>query len=276
MIEIENLNFGYGKSFLFDNLNLSIKDGNIYGLLGKNGAGKTTLLKIMCGLIFPKEGKCLIADEESRLRYPDILKEMFFIPESFNLPEITVKSYLNLNSVFYEKFDKDIFYNKLSEFEIKTDKKLDNLSFGQKKKFLLAFGIASNCKILIFDEPTNGLDIPSKRIIRNHLVQAKSQDRIIIISTHNVKEMESVFDDIIILESGKIIFREGVSTIKEKFMIKQVSSLEDTSNAIYCENTPGGYCVLQKNDSYNKNEIDLEFFFNAVTSEVEKINEFLK
>ncbi|HOV15103.1 MAG TPA: ATP-binding cassette domain-containing protein, partial [Spirochaetota bacterium] len=118
MIKINNLTFGYTGYNLFDKLNLEIKDGAIYGLLGKNGAGKTTLLKIITGLIYPKSGECLIYEELSSLRLPEILKDLFFIPESFNLPEVSAKQFFELNSTFYDNFNKEVFYYKLNEFEI--------------------------------------------------------------------------------------------------------------------------------------------------------------
>ncbi len=267
MIKISDLNFSYSGKPLFENLNLVIEKGFVYGLLGKNGAGKTTLLKIAAGVIFPSKGECLVFDEPSIKRLPETLKEIFFIPESFVLPEVSAEIYCKLNAFFYERFDNDIFYRKMEEFEIPKDAKISNLSFGQKKKFLLAFGIATNCKILIFDEPTNGLDIPSKRMVRNNIKAINSSGRIIIISTHNVKELESVFDNIIILERGKIVFNQSLTDIKEKFVVKNVCASEDLSNAIYYEEiSEGGYVGLFENKNNEKGEIDLEFLFNSIIS----------
>jgi len=272
MIEISNLNFSYSGKFLFDDLNLEIEKGKIYGLLGKNGAGKTTLLKIICGLIFPQNGVCKVLDKDSKFRIPDILKEIYFIPESYTLPELTAEKYEKLYSSFYDRFDKTCFYEKLKEAELAPTDKLNKLSFGQKKKFLLSFGIASNCKILIFDEPTNGLDIPSQRIIRKHLAECVNDERTIIVSTHHVREMENIFDSIVVLDNGKIIFYEDIDMISQKLSIKIVSNLSEVQDVVYYEEIPGGYSVLLRSSENQETKIDLEFLFNAIVKEHSKIN----
>ena len=275
MIKIDNVSFRYDSKNLFDNLSLEVKDGAIYGLLGRNGAGKTTLLKIITGLIFPKSGTPLVSEELSNKRQVSLLKNLYFIPESYTLPEITTRQYEKLYSPLYPNFDKELFYKKLEEFEISPDNKLTNLSFGQKKRFLFVFGVSSNCDILIFDEPTNGLDIPSKRIIKNNLLDLRSKGKTILISTHNVKEMEGIFDNIKILENGKIIFESSIETIKSVFVINTLPKNEDITNAIYYEEIPGGYSLLTRNDSYNSSEVDLEFFFNAVIKKRDIINQLI-
>jgi ABC-2 type transport system ATP-binding protein len=276
MINIENLYFSYGNNNLFQELNLEIKKGKIYGLLGKNGAGKTTLLKIISGLIFPKTGNCSVFDLESRLRVPGMLKDIFFIPETYFLPEITIEEYEKLYSPFYEKFDKPYFFEKIKELELEKGKKISTFSYGQKKKLLLAFGIASKCKILIFDEPTNGLDIPSQRMIRKQLAESIDDERIFIISTHHVKEMENIFDTLIVLDGGKIIFKEDLDLISQKLALKIVTSLEGLQGIVYSEEIPGGYSVLLKNSGFEEGKMDIEFLFNAVLNENHRINNIFK
>jgi len=272
MINVANLNFSYGNKELFQDLELKIEQGKIYGLLGKNGAGKTSLLKIICGLLFPKNGTCLVLDMESKYRMPDLLKEIYFIPESYSLPEITPKEYEKLYSPFYERFDKGQFYNKIKEAELDENKKLNTLSYGQKKKFLLAFGLASKCKILIFDEPTNGLDIPSQRIIRKQLAESIDGERTIIISTHHVKEMENIFDTIVVLDNGKIIFNHDIDKISQKLTLKVVPDLKDQENVVYSEEIPGGFSVLLKSKENEESKVDIEFLFNAILKDSQKIN----
>lgn len=163
MIEIKNLSFQYGKKEIFSDLNLSIQAGNIYGLLGRNGAGKTTLLKLIAGLCFPKSGECELFGAASSMRLPSVLRETFFIPEEFSLPSIRINQYEERYTPFYPNFNKEEFQQYLNEFSLSEDAKLNKISYGQKKQFLIAFALASHCKLVIMDEPTNGLDIPSKK-----------------------------------------------------------------------------------------------------------------
>ncbi len=167
MVHIENLNFSYGKRrALFDQLTLALPSGNIYGLLGMNGAGKSSLLKIIAGLLFPTNGKVEVAGFVPKDRYPDFLSEVYMVSEEFELPGLTINNYVPLYSPFYSRFNHSFFESYIREFKIRRDQKLTSMSYGQKKKFMLAFGLATDCKLLILDEPTNGLDVPSKSQFR--------------------------------------------------------------------------------------------------------------
>lgn len=171
MINISNLSFGYKKnSNLFTNLNIELSSGNIYGLLGKNGAGKTTLLKIISGLLFPQKGSCEVLGSFPEKREPEFLNKIYYIPEEIYTPNIKIQRYVDLLIPFYPKFDKRKFDSYIEELEINSNNKFTELSYGQKKRVYLAFGLAANCNLLILDEPTNGLDIPTKRIFRKQPV----------------------------------------------------------------------------------------------------------
>lgn len=274
MIEVKNLSFGYRKKEkLFQNLSLDIKPGKISGLLGKNGVGKTTLLKIICGLLFPQGGECKVLGVDSYRRYPEPLGEIFFIPEEFYLPSITPKEYINAFSPFYNRFDNMKFDEYLRIFEVPSNIKLTSMSYGQKKKFLLAFGLATTCKILLLDEPTNGLDIPSKSQFRKTLASAVTHDRIILISTHQVRDMESLIDSIIIMDDGEIIFHQGMDSILSKLSVKLVSDPSHIEDSIYYEKTLGGYAVLTENRGEEDTKIDLELLFNAIIKNRERFYE---
>src|SRR4051812_4070620 len=163
MIRIENLSFGYNrKKLLYKNLTLSLEAGSIYGLLGKNGAGKSTLLKNLIGLLFPSEGRIVVNNFIAKKRLPSFLETIYFIPEEVYVPSLTIKNYRNLFAPFYPHFDDVLFASYLQELGVKSEGKLNTLSFGQQKKFIIAFALACNTQVLLLDEPTNGLDIPSK------------------------------------------------------------------------------------------------------------------
>ncbi|MBO8130811.1 MAG: ABC transporter ATP-binding protein [Candidatus Marinimicrobia bacterium] len=274
MIEINKLSFGYRKKEkLFHELSLNLTPGRIYGLLGKNGAGKTTLLKIMCGLLFPQNGECKIFKYQSDKRLPEMLKEIFFLPEEFYLPPITPREFVNAYSPFYDKFNKNQLYEYISNFDIPANSKLTSISYGQKKKFILSFGLATNCKILLLDEPTNGLDIPSKSQFRKTIASAITDDKIIIISTHQVRDTENLIDSIIILDDGKIIFKQDMDTILKKLTVKLTSDLKSDKDIIHYEKTIGGFAILLPNKGDQDAKIDLEILFNAIINNKEKFHQ---
>ncbi|MBN1181745.1 MAG: ABC transporter ATP-binding protein [Bacteroidales bacterium] len=277
MINIENLNFTYSKhSKLFDNLNLSLTPGNIYGLLGKNGTGKTTLFKLMTGLLMPKSGVCKVFDLEATKRYPSVLAELFIIPEEFELPAIKMMDYVMINSPFYPKFNKSEFEGYLKDFELKENKKLNTLSFGQKKKFLLSFGLATNVKLLFLDEPTNGLDIPSKSQFRKTVARAINEDKSIIISTHQARDLESLIDTIIILEEGKVLFNAPCFEVTEKLYFGKSSSFDKEEGVIYKEDSIGGYKIVTPSKGKDESLLDMELFFNAIVSNPQEVNACFK
>ncbi len=266
MITIEKLNFGYKKKKLFKDLSLDLNHGSIYGLLGKNGAGKTTFLKILAGLIFPESGAVSVLGFTPAERNPDFLKELFFLPEEYTLPGIKLGEYKKIYAPFYPDFDDERFWELTSGFELPEESKLSSFSYGQKKKFLLSFGIASNSKILLLDEPTNGLDIPTKTRFRKIVASSQSKERIIIISTHQVRDVEHLIDPVIILDDGRVIFNETMERVADVLSVKKVSSLSDEPDILYSESEIDGYKVVVTNRDKDQSAIDFETLFNTVIS----------
>ena len=273
MVEIKDLSFSYKKrEKLFSGLNLTIEPGNVYGLLGKNGVGKTTLLKIISGLLFPKDGECTVHGYNASKRKVEMLQDIYFIPEELFTPSVTVGEYQMLNAPFYPKFDSKTFSDFIDEFGLSRKDKLTSFSYGQKKKFLLAFGLSANCSLFILDEPSNGLDIPSKSQFRKLLASSISEDKSFIISTHQVRDMENLIDPIIILDKGEIIFHHTMEEISRNLSNNFQQSEPAGTEIIYSERVPGGYSVLSKNSGKDETRIDLEVLFNAVTEQREKVS----
>jgi ABC-2 type transport system ATP-binding protein len=263
MIEINHLTFGYKKKYpLFDDLNLQLPTGKIYGLLGKNGAGKSTLLKQIAGLLYPQQGECLVNGLPSRQRLPQVLSDMYFIPEEFQLPAVSISTFVKLHAPFYPNFDATMLQKHMDEFEIGMSGKIASLSFGQRKKFIIAFGLATNTRLLILDEPTNGLDIPSKSQFRRIIASSMNEERNIIISTHQVRDLSSLIDHIVVLEKGKIIFDHSTVDISSKLAFLQTKDT-DHLKVIYSEKVLAGNAVVCLNDG-EETEIDLELLFNGV------------
>lgn len=273
MISISNLNFGYKRRrMLFNNLDLQLSAGNIYGLLGRNGAGKTTLLKILCGMRFPNSGICRIIDYIPGERKSGLLQNLFIVPEQFTVPSFPIKMFEKLYASFYPKFSNELFMNYLKEFDLNTETKLTNLSFGQQKKFMLAFAFATNCQLLLLDEPTNGLDIPSKSQFRKILASFSSEDKVVIISTHQVKDVENLIDIIVVIDDGKIIFNQSLFDVMNRLCLKLLTNEPGKNEVIYSEKTLGGYAVITENTSNEQTSIELEFLFNSIISSSEKMS----
>jgi ABC-2 type transport system ATP-binding protein len=265
MIRIKDLNFAYPRQqALFTNLSMHLEAGSITGLLGKNGAGKTSLLKLLAGQLHPKSGEVSVNEHNPRKREVSLLNNVFFVAEEFYFPAITIRDYTEIYSGLYPKFDLDLLRSLSGDFDLKAEENLNRLSYGQKKKFLIAFALSTKCRLLILDEPTNGLDIPSKSVFRKILAGSLDEDQLVIISTHQVKDVENLIDKIIILDNGKVIFKQTIAEISQKvcFVSGQAA---DAREAIYSEAVPGGYRMLMPN-GHTETDVDIELLFNAITS----------
>ena len=274
MISLSELSFSYEKKKVLNRLTLDLNQGSIYGLLGRNGAGKSTLLKLLSGELFHKSGSLSVLNHTPSDRHPSFLCDVFYIPEEFSLPSMKIDTYLELQSPFYPKFDKNLFVKFLEEFELQDEKRLlTKLSYGQKKKFLLAFALAAGTSLLLLDEPTNGLDIPSKTQFRRTVASALRDDQIILISTHQVRDMENLIDPLIILDRGELKMNASLVEISEKYIIELLPK-GSTVNALYREAVPGGEAVVRsKSANDEETAVDLEILFNFITSGKEEIHE---
>lgn len=268
MVQVKNMTFGYGKGILFDDLNLKMEKGNIYGLLGLNGAGKTTLMKLLTGLLFPDIGQIDVFGEEPDKRHPGFLSRICVLPEELNVPSLTESEYLMTRVPFYPDFDHGLFERFISEFEVPRNKRLNKLSYGQKKKFLLSFGLACGSELLVLDEPTNGLDIPSKSLFRRLVAEALTDERIFVISTHQVRDVDSLIDPITILHEGKVLFEHGMAEVGDRIRMTRSNTppAADSDGLIYSEAAVGGYWSVWKGTDPDGGPIDLEILFNTVIS----------
>lgn len=274
MIEINDISFGYSSNVqLFTGLKLNLAQGKICGLLGKNGSGKTTLLKIIAGLIFPTTGNCQVMDHIPKLRLPSLLQEIYFLPEDLYVPALTADDYVKFYAPFYPKFDPTLLHNCLNEFDLPRNKLLATLSHGQKKKFLIAFGLATCCRLFILDEPSNGLDIPSKSQFRKLLASCINDERLFIISTHQVRDVENLIDSIVILDEGKIIFHQNIIEITKHLAFVQQATEPSLDTCFYYEKHLGGYTVVIANKNQQDTQIDLEILFNTILTNKNKIQQ---
>ncbi|MBB2149290.1 ATP-binding cassette domain-containing protein [Pedobacter gandavensis] len=267
MIEISNLTFGYSKKkLLFKNLNLKLQMGHIYGLLGKNGAGKSTLLKNLAGLVFPLEGQCKLKGYRAADRLPGFLQELFFIPEEIYLPGTSAVQFAQSTAHFYPKFDEGQYFRMLAEFDVPQTSILSKLSFGQQKKVMIAFGLATNTTLLIMDEPTNGLDIPSKAKFRRIIAGALTEERCIIISTHQIRDLDSLIDSLLIVHEQEIVLNKSLDEIAERIYFGS-SALLDKEMVLYEEPHRIGLNTMSVNHNEVFSKVDMELLFSAVISD---------
>lgn len=275
MINIQQLDFSYSKrTELIKNLSLQLESGRIHGLLGKNGEGKSTLLKLISGLVFPQQGTINVMNFDPQKRRPEMLQEIFFLAEELPQLTLSIEKYEKVYAPFYPNFSSDQFNSYLKEFDVQNKKAmLNKLSHGQKKKVMIAFGLASNTKLLLMDEPTNGLDIPSKGQFRRMVASSLEENRCLIISTHQVHDLESLIDNILIMENHEIVFNQTIENITKKLLFKQTDRNEKSQDLIYEMETIRGVNQLCKNTSNEDSNLDIELLFNAVISNNKTITE---
>ena len=275
MIEVENLSFSYGrrKSMVLEDFSMKLDKGSVYGLLGKNGTGKSTLLYLLAGLLRPQTGNVLYKGVDVKKRYPDTLQDMFLVPEEFALPNVSLKQYVKLNAPFYPNFSDELLNACLRDFDMNEDIHLGELSMGQKKKAFMCFALATNTSLLMMDEPTNGLDIPSKSQFRKVIASGMSDDKAVIISTHQVRDIDSLLDHVLIMDGSKLLLNESVSTICEKLYFAEQGMNEPTEGALYVQPSVQGNSVILPNEYGEDSKMNLEVLFNAMLAERERMQQ---
>jgi len=273
MIEVKNLSFSYGKrkQKVFDDFSLTLDKGSVYGLLGKNGTGKSTLLYLMTGLLRPQAGKVLYKGVDVLLRYPLTLQDMFLVPEEFALPAVSLKQYVKLNAPFYPNFSNEQLSACLRDFDMNEDIHLGELSMGQKKKAFMCFALAANTSLLVMDEPSNGLDIPSKSRFRKVIASGMNDDKSVIISTHQVRDIDSLLDHVVIIDGTRVLLNASVKTICDKVYFAEQGMNEPTDNALYVQPSVQGNSVIFPNAYNEETNLNLEVLFNAMLAEREKM-----
>ena len=268
MIQIQDLSYKYsgGSENVFDGLSLEFGEGRIYGLLGRNGVGKSTLLYLLSGLLMPRQGRIVINGQEPRLRQPSLLEEVCFVPDEFALPGISLSQYVKFYGRMYPRFSQEVFDDCLRDFEMTDVKRLGELSLGQKKRVMVSFALATRCSVLLMDEPTNGLDIPAKNLFRKLVARHMADDQTIIVSTHQVHDVDALLDHIVIMgrASDAILLNASIADLQERYAFQYRSMNEPCDDALYFEPTPQGRAVVVANTTGEETTVNLELLFNAV------------
>lgn len=275
MFLVENLTFSYarGRKNTLSDFSLSLEKGKVYGLLGKNGAGKSTLLYLMSGLLTPKSGRVLFHGVDVRRRLPLTLQDMFIVPEEFELPSVSLHSYVKLNAPFYPRFSEEDMKHYLALFDMDEKIHLGQLSMGQKKKVFMSFALATNTSLLLMDEPTNGLDIPGKSQFRKMIAAGMSDERTILISTHQVRDIDRILDHIVIMDNSHVMLDASVAEICSRFAFVESDDRSLLSSAIYALPTLQGNLMMLPNEGDADTPINLELLFGAVLENPERVAE---
>ena len=273
MIQIQDIDYRYpgSKHLVFRDFSLTLKENNIYGLLGKNGTGKSTLLYLISGLLRQQQGSILVDGISAQERKVEKLRDIFIVPEEFDFPSISLQTYVKINRNFYPNFSQEVLESCLKDFELSLSLKLNELSMGQKKKVFMSFALATGTRFLLMDEPTNGLDIPSKSQFRKVIANNMTDERMLIISTHQVHDIESLLDHIVIMNQSHLLLNASVSDICEKYTFEYRTPAEMDDTVLYAEPTLQGNAVIAKRkEDAPETQMNLELLFNAaITGKLE-------
>ena len=269
MITIENLGFSYGENIVLKDITMRLEDGRIYGLLGENGVGKTTLLTLLSGLKKPKTGKIELDGQHPFDRKPSLLSEIYYLSDEVAEANMTAMDYARNYGKFWTNFSLGKFVEIMGVLEIRPGQKMNQMSFGQLKKTHVAFALACNTKYLFMDEPTNGLDIPSKAQFRKALMKYTKEDSTVLISTHQVRDLENVIDPIIILDKQQVLLNASIHEISEKLFFDY--STETRPDALYCEMIPGANIQVLLNTDGEDSKVNIEALFNTTHKHKELI-----
>ena len=266
MLSFSNVSFTYGRrgKEVLSGLSLDFEENGIYGILGKNGTGKSTMLYLAAGLLRPKGGNVTAEGMPTQSRRPETLRELFLVPEEFDLPEVSLRTYVQLNAPFYPTFREDILARCLKSFELGDDLNIGRLSMGQKKKVYISFALAAGTKYLLMDEPTNGLDIPSKKVFREVIAREMTEERVMIISTHQVRDVEQLIDHVVIVNDGTVLLNASTAEIETRLRFEQRAVGSDLSDALFVQQTMRGIELICPNSGNDETPIDLELLFNAL------------
>ena len=273
MITLKELSFSYSrKKEVLDRINLEVGSGHICGLLGKNGEGKTTLLNLLSGQIFPDQGSCLVLEEIPSERNARFLQQIFLLPEEISMPEVTAIEYIKMYAPFYPTFRDDICKACVESFEINLSDRLSKMSQGQRKKVAITLALAAHTPLLLMDEPTNGLDIPSKATFRRLVASLIDDNQTVIISTHQVRDLESLIDTVLILDQRQILLNKTLNEIGEKLYF---GPLLPEEKALYSEPTPQGTIGVTARDGKEETVVSLELLFNAAITYPKEIQRII-
>lgn len=270
MIELKNLTFSYrrGSRNVLEEISATLAEGMIHGLLGRNGTGKTTLLKTVCGLLLPQKGSVAVDGENPARRTPSVLGRLMIVPEEFDLPGVPLDTFVRHTAPFYTRFSTELFDMNCRELEVDPRAKCDALSMGQRKRAYLAFALACRTPYLLLDEPVNGLDIPAKAVLRRLLAAAADSGQTIVISTHQVADLQNLIDNVVILDERGIVLNATTAELSRRL---RFGVLRAGDEPLYWEESVAGRTGVCENRDASDTDTDLALLFNAATADRDRL-----
>ena len=274
MLIIEKLTFRYSrrKPPVLDDFSMEIGSGSVVGLLGPNGAGKSTLLYLIAGALTPGSGQVLFKGKSTRKRQPSVISDIFIVPEEFSLPAVTISEFVILNGGFYPRFSAEDLSRQPETFDIDPTQNLGSMSMGQKKKAYMCFALACNTSLLLMDEPTNGLDIPAKSTFRRFIASNMNEERTIVISTHQVRDIDKILDHVIIIDNKQVLFDRSVSDITANLRFVTTNDPAMLTASLFTQPNVGGANIILPNDTETETDINLESLFGLALSNPHLLN----
>lgn len=263
MIILNNLTYVYRKGAeALSNASASI-GGGIYLLLGENGAGKTTLLHIIAGLLYPSKGECELDGSPVSARQPETMRRIFFLGDNMKFPFISIEEMVKCHAVFYPTFDAEMLQRNLERFGMTGRERLSKLSLGNRHKAQLAYALSLRTEVLLFDEPANGLDIPSRQQLQTMIAECVNEEQTVIVSTHIVSDLRNLYDGVLVLSCGKLLLADTADSLlgRVSFTVTSVPPV----NPLYMERRFNQFHAIQRvDDAEESADIDYELLFNAL------------
>lgn len=214
VLECKGLTKRYGSTIALDNIDLAIPAGKIVGLLGPNGSGKTTLIKLACGLLTPNRGEIIVCGHRPGIESKALVS---YLPDRSYLAEwMTVNQMIDLFTDFYADFSKPKALEMLAHLGVEASARFKSLSKGTKEKVQLVLVMSRSAELYLLDEPIGGVDPAARDYILNTIITNYSEDATVLISTHLIADVESVLDEVVFIQNGKILLTSSVDDIREK------------------------------------------------------------
>jgi len=266
MVALKDVEFSYKRGVhVLQGISAEFEGGHVYGLLGLNGAGKTTLMKIIASAFFPKAGSCRTLGSDVAKRDRRMLEDMYILGQD---PQLTgrggaAETVTQQIAPFYPRFDTGFLEEGLRQFGVPAKARINKLSHGERRIVEVCAALSANTRLLLLDEPTNGLDIPSRDVFRRVVASWCSDERCMVVSTHQVKDIESLVDRIAVLHDHRIVLCEDLFRISERVAVSLESTEPDGDSLIHKEKSPGGWVAVREKPNQSGDSIDLEILFKA-------------
>ena len=212
LLKITNVTKKYHHFKALNNVSMTLESGKIIGLLGPNGSGKTTLIKIINGLLKDYEGEVLVDGKNVGI---DSRKIISYLPDENYFQDLMyIKDVLSIFSDLYEDFDKENCLTLMNRFKLDKGMKIKEMSKGMKEKFQLSLVMSRKAKLYILDEPIAGVDPAAREVILDVILNNYEEDALVLISTHLISDLETIFDDVVFLKDGEIVLHQSTEDLR--------------------------------------------------------------